>query len=371
MSGKISLSLSLSLSLSTFTPKRRFPHTQGEEKVEYENRWWQDKLPSEKKLTRLESLFKPMVLPRDEETKSKTPYGDLSAIGMDQCFRMGQKLRERYWDDLKEKVSWNVFSSNYTRTQQSARCGLLGLFSDSQHDLERAMSSLSPGSLPTITVRRHEDDVIDMFNRHGAHMPARVQHIIERDRDVFKRKAKDLGLNRELMTKLVAEMPAYASPLAWFNIADTMLCVRSNRSTSEHSLLSESVLKYTDLTNEYIRWRFARYYEDPLMLRYAAGDLTSEMLMNMKQLQTNEDAVPCFWYSGHDVTIMPLLRALNIWDGTWAPYASYVAVELHHHAGDWEIRVVYNDNLLTTMPLAQWENCVKGIFEAADVHSSL
>ena len=46
---------------------------------------------------------------------------------------------------------------------------------------------------------------------------------------------------------------------------------------------------------------------------------------------------------------MPLLRALNIWDGTWAPYASYVAVELHHHesVGDWEIRVVYNDNLLT------------------------
>ena len=49
MSGKISLSLSLSLSL--FYVITLFPddvYKQGEDKVEYENRWWQDRLPSEK-----------------------------------------------------------------------------------------------------------------------------------------------------------------------------------------------------------------------------------------------------------------------------------------------------------------------------------
>ena len=318
-------------------------------------------------MIKLENAFEPIVLPRDEETKTKTPYGDLSKIGMNQCFEMGQKLRRRY-DDHLENMHLNVFSSNYTRTQQSARCGLLGMFSDPRYDLEQALVSIEPHSLPTITVRRHQDDVIDMFNRHGPHMPRRVQQIIERDREMFKRKAKDLGLKRELMSKLVTEMPAYASPLAWFNIADTLLCVRSQNNVRP-SLLSQEALRHTDLANEYIQWRFQRYYEDPLMLRYAAGDLSLEMFTNMtdRKIDDSNNTVSCFWYSGHDVTIMPLLRALDIWDGTWASYASYVAVELHHHANvdEWEIRVVYNDKLLTTMPLDQWGQCVKKIHSAS------
>lgn len=37
-------------------------------------------------------------------------------------------------------------------------------------------------------------------------------------------------------------------------------------------------------------------------------------------------------YSGHDTTVMPLLASLgdDVWDGTWAPYASMLVIEVSY-----------------------------------------
>jgi hypothetical protein len=59
-------------------------------------------------------------------------------------------------------------------------------------------------------------------------------------------------------------------------------------------------------------------------------------------------------YSGHDTTIMPMLAALGVWDGGWAPYASLLAIELYYVKGasskfpsSRAFRIVYDGEVLT------------------------
>ncbi|GMH62024.1 hypothetical protein TrLO_g8067 [Triparma laevis f. longispina] len=58
-------------------------------------------------------------------------------------------------------------------------------------------------------------------------------------------------------------------------------------------------------------------------------------------------------YSGHDTTIMPILSALNIWDGAWAPYASLITIETYHvtQSGSFPtgraFRICYNGEAMT------------------------
>jgi hypothetical protein len=75
---------------------------------------------------------------------------------------------------------------------------------------------------------------------------------------------------------------------------------------------------------------------------------------------------PFYLHAGHDSTLIPLLLALNIWDGVWTPYASYVNFELYQGSqgsqkndqgsqkygqgsqnyDDYYVRVVYNGKVL-------------------------
>lgn len=65
-----------------------------------------------------------------------------------------------------------------------------------------------------------------------------------------------------------------------------------------------------------------------------------------------------FWlYSGHDNgPIMPLLSALGAFDGSWAPYAALIALEVYQvspniesreSSDDYVVRLVYNGKELT------------------------
>ena len=50
-------------------------------------------------------------------------------------------------------------------------------------------------------------------------------------------------------------------------------------------------------------------------------------------------------YSGHDTTILPFLCALEIYEGIWPPYASYVSLEFARsvHSKQLFVRAIYND----------------------------
>jgi lysosomal acid phosphatase len=93
--------------------------------------------------------------------------------------------------------------------------------------------------------------------------------------------------------------------------------------------------------------RYLRLLTDtPFMKRIKGGPLMTEIinLMMSKKIQLTEKTIAI--YSGHDVTLVSLMNAMNILDQTTSKpdYAAALAIELHHsldHIDDMDVKVYY------------------------------
>jgi hypothetical protein len=85
-------------------------------------------------------------------------------------------------------------------------------------------------------------------------------------------------------------------------------------------------------------------YPDPVSYGQACmGFLFADIYQHMVNSISKADPLKFVLYSGHDTTIMPLLNAMQAWDGVWAPYASYLTFELYQdNAGANYVRLIHN-----------------------------
>ena len=67
------------------------------------------------------------------------------------------------------------------------------------------------------------------------------------------------------------------------------------------------------------------------MNRFGIGRFLREIMEDLKYCNNSPtrtiDEPKLLIYSGHDTTLLPVMCALNIYDGNWPPYASYVTLE--------------------------------------------
>jgi hypothetical protein len=95
-----------------------------------------------------------------------------------------------------------------------------------------------------------------------------------------------------------------------------------------------------------ISWQYNYLMEYKTYARLGAGPLLGEVAAALQaRLNGDEGAYKFLLYSGHDTgPIMPVLAALGVYDGIWAPYASLISFEVWQHdsTGDVSVRVVYN-----------------------------
>lgn len=100
------------------------------------------------------------------------------------------------------------------------------------------------------------------------------------------------------------------------------------------------------IDNEFSNWN------DPELnfLKYCSikmAPVLSEVLERMKNLMEGKDTKIFNLYSGHDVTLSPLLYVLGLHDGRWPPYASRVAIEMYEEENEdkndrFYLKVLYN-----------------------------
>ena len=52
-------------------------------------------------------------------------------------------------------------------------------------------------------------------------------------------------------------------------------------------------------------------------------------------------------FSGHDTTLVPLLKGIGAWNDVWPPYSSDLAFELYEDSsGDHLVKIVYNGQVV-------------------------
>ncbi|XP_022090425.1 2-phosphoxylose phosphatase 1-like [Acanthaster planci] len=79
------------------------------------------------------------------------------------------------------------------------------------------------------------------------------------------------------------------------------------------------------------------------LARLAMHPLLTQVALQMKKISHGASNYPKFvFYSGHDITVTPLLDALGLGDYHWPPYAANVVFELWSKSAEFFLRVLYS-----------------------------
>ena len=162
---------------------------------------------------------------------------------------------------------------------------------------------------------------------------------------------------KECREKIQAHLPHFASEdFKWIHAADYFMCAEGHGQD-----IPAELVPYRTTAITHTLWRFSTLFEPLAMRSLAAAGLLADILKNMEAsmgVGLDDDSGPaattphfCL-FSGHDITVLPLLQCLTARRLTqWPPYASNVRFELHkiasHQEADgpeagYRVRVLYN-----------------------------
>ncbi|GMH94196.1 hypothetical protein TrVE_jg1257 [Triparma verrucosa] len=153
----------------------------------------------------------------------------------------------------------------------------------------------------------------------------------------------------------------------WRHILDcqmTSICTDRSLPPSLSDFVSDDDSSFFTKIYDHASWQLAYVYQynsnahaklsmSPLLREIVVTSLTPSLSSSSKSDMLGKGFPLLSVYSGHDTTIMPVLAALNIWDGQWAPYASLISIETYHvtQSNDYPtgraFRIVYNGEVMT------------------------
>ncbi|XP_063302833.1 lysophosphatidic acid phosphatase type 6 [Pelobates fuscus] len=267
---------------------------------------------------------------RSHTLKGGTFPGQLTTIGMDQMFKLGSRLRKSY---IEEKdflspgfKSSEVFvrSTNIVRNMESTRCLLAGLFRQQQEG-------------PVTIVTADATNEILYPNYQGCQA---LKHMIG---NKMSRATSQPGMSEDL-TKIHKEMNIdHVKGADFFLLLDNLLAQEVHGfpcSLKDKPHLRTTEQRAIDILS------YTMGHRDREILKLSVGPflhaLQSNMLDTIEHADTQSRKL--YLYATHDVTIIPILMALGIFNKRWPPYASDLTLELYQHqvSKEWFARLNYN-----------------------------
>ncbi|XP_062962160.1 lysophosphatidic acid phosphatase type 6 [Cynocephalus volans] len=258
--------------------------------------------------------------------------GQLTKVGMQQMFALGERLRKNYVEDIPFlSPTFNpqevlVRSTNIFRNLESTRCLLAGLFQRQKegpiiiHTDEASSEVLYPNYQNCWSLRQRV---------RGRRQAASLQPGISED---LKKVKEGMGIDGS-------------------DGVDFLVLLDNVAAEQVHSLLSCPMLKkFAQLVEQravdtalYILQR-----EDRESLQMAVGPFLHILESNL--LKAVDPATPpgkirkLYLYAAHDVTLMPLLMTLGIFDHKWPPFAVDLTMELYQHqeSKEWFVQLYYH-----------------------------
>ena len=336
------------------------------------------------------------------------PFGALTARGLDQAISLGRKLKERYaLCDSSSNPTFNIEckSSNYWRTQTTARGVLRGLSADSMQ---------RNGNKVEIVVHPGDMCAIDSFS--GMPIMVRMMKELADSDEQFRVMWEESASSR---AELNDALPMFhgGQQFMWMYAFDQLECrMYHAKSFGNDPQTSPLLFADPDRQNELhlesrkqVEWRFRRWYEDESFRAVAIAPLlceiscrvamaigkrreaehlmsivplpssTRERILSGREGDETEHHASLALYAAHDVTLCPLLAALGSWNGEWPDYASCVALEVYENAPAGSREASYtvclydigSDSVLQEWDASAFLAKISASFESAIVNSSV
>uniref|UniRef100_A0A3P8W040 Acid phosphatase 6, lysophosphatidic n=1 Tax=Cynoglossus semilaevis TaxID=244447 RepID=A0A3P8W040_CYNSE len=244
--------------------------------------------------------------------------GQLTTLGMQQLYELGQRLRTKYIEEIPflnsdfNPAEVYVRSTNIVRTIESAKCLVAGLFQQKQQGVLHIETS-------------EADSEILYPNFYGCNL----LKILGGHRWAESVTLPDIAADLQSLHKELG-IPAHQH-VDFILIRDDMVAREA------HGLPYPSVLNtWKNIVEKRAVDMICHVYKpsNRLSLQLCVGAVLHTMLTNMEEKVQGTLSEPnrkLFLYSAHDTTLIPCLMALGIFDMRWPPYAADITLELHQH----------------------------------------
>ncbi|XP_014670305.1 PREDICTED: 2-phosphoxylose phosphatase 1-like [Priapulus caudatus] len=269
--------------------------------------------------------------------------GKLTTIGVLQHLKNGAFLRERYggalalhdWDDA-ERVT--LKSTVIARTYQSLVAFLYPL-----------LPGFDASRLSIVPVKNNAFCAEGAVRRCDCRaMLTMRQRYIDENSQRLARNGTMQGALRTMARAMNVSLDR-ARPHALLDQSMRYLCHGAAMPCNARGRCIESA--HVDALLHHHRWNGRRLARSDSYQRYSAFKvypLLLEMTHRLSDVAAGRSRNALTLYSGHDVTLGPLLTALDAYDGAIPPYASRLVVELYAAAGGRHyVRLLYNGGDVT------------------------
>ncbi|KAM4688400.1 prostatic acid phosphatase [Discoglossus pictus] len=316
-----------------------------------------DQTLAEKKLKFVTVIFRhgdrspTRTYPKDIYQESSWPdgFGQLSKIGKQQQYELGQYLKKRYNGFLSPSYNRHevhVLSTDMDRTLMSAQANLAGLFPPTGDQIWNPNITWQP--IPVHTVPQLQDKLLLM--------PFRGCRYYD---DLLKETYTSEHYHRLVdpyseFLQMIAEKTGLPSThhVAW-RTYDTLFCERIHNFTLPDWADEKTMAKLSDLSDISLSVLYG-VYKHHEKSRLQGGVLLNGILKNITNVTTTpSNQRKLVMYSAHDTTLAALQMALNVSNGKLPPYASCHFFEIYQHEdGKHSIEMYYrNDSKLDPHPI--------------------
>ncbi|XP_069111295.1 2-phosphoxylose phosphatase 1-like [Argopecten irradians] len=252
----------------------------------------------------------------------------LTPIGAHQHLNIGEFLQEKYFTKLfKDSFSYediHIRSTEYSRTFQSAIAFLYGFLPD--FDLQKIQVHLSPDLLfcsPEITGLTCRCPLAQIFKLQsngmaGSHNRNDTGHrlLVRQLADIYDIKPHQVPWLAAVLDIVMTQVCHQVE----------LPCNRRNAACINKKLI-DKVWETVDLDGVKFKTQNEPYLK---FAHLSLHPLLSEIFIRMKNTVLLKISPKFFLYSGHDISLTPLLSIFGFHsDGKWPPYASRFVFELY------------------------------------------
>uniref|UniRef100_A0A8D2LUK0 acid phosphatase n=1 Tax=Varanus komodoensis TaxID=61221 RepID=A0A8D2LUK0_VARKO len=278
-------------------------------------------------------------------------FGQLTKIGIQQQYELGQYIKKRYSNFLcpayrREEIL--VQSSEIDRTIMSAQANLAGLFPPTGDQVWNPKLLWQP--IPVHVVPRTYNPV-SSGNLNNSVCHSEIQYFDRQKCVCFHLKERKCFFNQ----RFVKSPETFHNNFKIWHVQDTLLCESIHNYSLPEWATEEVMGKLNELTVLSLSSLFGIYKREE-KARLQGGLLLKTILENMSKAATLQEKRKMLIYSAHDTTLGALQMALNVYNERLFPYAACQFFELYQEKnGEHTIEMHFRndtmrDPFLLTLP---------------------